>query len=115
MTTRTTTKALAYKAGGEAPWRSETPSEHRDGVVYVLDAEGLPVAACYGPKVEHSREVCRRIVKAVNLHDELVACLKWAMKAGNLSYSARIADQNAAHCDAVDRAHAAIAKAEGAA
>ena len=48
------------------PWRAETPQEQRNGVVYVLDARGLPVAACYGNTLQERQETCAQIVRAVN-------------------------------------------------
>lgn len=43
---------------------------------------------------------------------ELLEALEWAMKAGRLDYQGR-SSVNAAYCDKVDMARAAIAKAKG--
>lgn len=51
------------------------------------------------------------IVRAVNNHEELLEALKWAMGTGRLTYMRRNS-ANGSYCDAVDRARAAIAKAE---
>ena len=43
---------------------------------------------------------------------ELLEMLEWAMQAGGLRYAARTS-MNGAHCDKIDKARAAIAKAKG--
>ena len=64
------------------PWRAETPQEQRNGVVYVLDARGLPVAACYGNTPKERQETCAHIVRAVNAEraaPEMLEALKWLL------------------------------------
>ena len=47
-----------------------------------------------------------------SVNAELLEALIWAMDAGRLSYSNRIVGQNEKHCDMVDKAKSAIAKAQ---
>jgi hypothetical protein len=48
-----------------------------------------------------------------SVNADLLEALVWAMDVGRLSYSNRIVGQNEKHCDLVDKARAAIAKANG--
>jgi hypothetical protein len=72
-----------------------------------LDSCKLP----YDPNDVSNAAAELRRLHSVNA--ELLEALVWAMDAGRLSYSNRIVGQNEKHCDMVDKAKAAIARAAG--
>ena len=98
------------------PWRAETPQEQRNGVVYVLDARGLPVAACYGNTPKERQETCMQIVRAVNAEraaPEMLEALRGLLGAIGDAVDAGEIDAGLDNCAAALRARAAIARAEG--
>lgn len=87
------------------PWKYENDSQG-----FICDSSGSDVVADAWYSRDHEvQEANARLIAAA---PELLECLIWAMEQGHLTYHART-KSNVAHCDAVDRARAAIAKATG--
>jgi hypothetical protein len=57
-------------------------------------------------------EAAAELRRLHSVNAELLDALVWAMDVGRLSYPKRIVGQNEKHCDMVDKAKAAIAKAQ---
>jgi len=89
-------------AASPRPWANDGRDPRN---VLVRDAVG---------RIAHAErpEDAALIVRAVNAHEALVEALRWALETGRLTYYERT-KSNGAHCDAVDRARAALRAAEG--
>ena len=76
-------------------------------------ANGLSILAEHNPYPELFNDSAAELRRLHSVNAELLDALVWAMDVGRLSYSNRIVGQNEKHCDMVDKAKAAIAKAQG--
>lgn len=96
------------------PWKIFDEGDHFPGI----DADEMTIIL-WGNEDEnvgvqgHSKDERLANARLIAAAPELLECLVWAMREGRLSYSARTSS-NRAHCDAIDRAKAVIAKATGA-
>ena len=77
----------------------------------VLDSQGDTIATCDYTKDEDDETVANLNLLAAA--PELLEALLWCKSQGWIQYTKRIPNQNAAFCDGVDKALAAIAKAIG--